>query len=119
MKMEKLPFYETLGDPELVLWRNRVFLRDNYTCQHCGLQIRRLLTPHHIEPISVSRHKKYDVDNGITHCYHCHAFEDHKHDKEIQKLILTQYALVLDELYVRRTDKQAAPSLYNGICEAQ
>ena len=106
------PFCETIGDPELVLWRNRVLQRDNYTCQNCGLQIRKLLTPHHIKPASQFPELKYDDDNGITYCYLHHALVGHKHNKVIQDMILRRYAIILHLMYVRPTDKETVGCLY-------
>ena len=109
--MEKT-FCETLGDPELTIVKNRVLLRDNYTCQNCGLQRRKLLTVHHIEPILISPEKKYDEDNMITHCYWCHAWQGHKHDEAMRTLILRQYAIILHLEYIRPSDKEATPGLF-------
>lgn len=70
---------------EYVTWRNSVFERDNYTCQHCGIKsgcghaVR--LEAHHIKPFSTHEHLRFDVENGITYCRKCHV----KLDKNIGK----------------------------------
>ena len=102
--MEK-PFCETLGDPELALWANRVKLRDNYTCRHCGSTDRKILDAHHIKPVSQFPEIKYNEENGITYCMWCHAWQGHKHNKVMREKILARYAVVLHLRYVRTTDE--------------
>ena len=54
-------------------WRQAVFKRDNYTCQHCGSK--KNLQAHHIIPWSETRNEqnlRYSVANGITLCRTCH-----------------------------------------------
>lgn len=111
--MEKA-FCETLGDPELTLWANRVKLRDFYTCRHCGQTKRKFLDSHHIKPIYQFPELKYDDDNGRTLCMWCHAWQGHKDKKAIREKILTRYAVILHLEYVRPTDKKTTQSLFVG-----
>jgi len=57
-------------------WRKSVFKRDDYTCQFCGIRpgngIAVKLNADHIVPWSVSREKRFDIDNGRTLCVPCH-----------------------------------------------
>jgi len=57
-------------------WSNAVLERDDYICQDCE-QRGGKLTAHHIERWSEAPDRRYDVDNGVTLCYECHA-ERHK-----------------------------------------
>jgi hypothetical protein len=57
-------------------WRRLVYERDNYTCQKCGNQSRRL-NAHHLEGYFNCKGKQTDVNNGVTLCYDCHM-EFHK-----------------------------------------
>lgn len=58
------------------IWREKVFIRDDYTCQKCkskGIYIE----AHHIIPVKecLSLKKEeliFDVDNGISLCRKCH-----------------------------------------------
>ncbi len=52
-------------------WKNKVFKRDNYTCQCCGKRGGNL-NAHHLYNFAEYEDLRYDVDNGITFCEHCH-----------------------------------------------
>lgn len=64
-------------------WRNKVYKRDNYTCQKCGDNTGGNLEAHHILNYSEYKDKRYNVDNGITFCEKCHnpIFEGSFHNK--------------------------------------
>jgi 5-methylcytosine-specific restriction endonuclease McrA len=58
------------------LWREKVFKRDNYTCQDCGLHSGNgkamFLIPHHIKSYTYYPELRYEVSNGKTLCKDCH-----------------------------------------------
>lgn len=56
-------------------WRERVFKRDNYTCQCCGDSSGHNLEAHHIENFSDHEELRFDINNGITLCKNCHDFK--------------------------------------------
>lgn len=56
-------------------WRKEVFERDHYTCQRCGDKKGGNLHPHHIKKFSDYKKIRYDINNGITLCFGCHAKE--------------------------------------------
>ena len=52
-------------------WRMKVFKRDLYICQECGISSV-YIEPHHIIPIRKDMEKLFDINNGITLCRSCH-----------------------------------------------
>lgn len=53
-------------------WREAVYERDNYTCQHCGDSRGGNLNPHHKKSWADFPELRFDVANGITVCEPCH-----------------------------------------------
>ncbi len=67
------------------IWREVVFLRDNFTCQnlncpYCHNKIGVMLHPHHIKPLALYPELAFNVGNGITYCaeFHLNSKELHK-----------------------------------------
>ncbi|KKL71440.1 hypothetical protein LCGC14_2094870 [marine sediment metagenome] len=62
------------------IWRNAVFLRDNFTCQDCGLRSGNgkavHLEAHHIKSFAECSGLRFDINNGITYCVGCHVKND-------------------------------------------
>ena len=59
------------------IWREAVFLRDNFTCQnnsctYCDNKMGTYLHPHHIKPLALYPELAFDVRNGITYCKEFH-----------------------------------------------
>lgn len=64
-------------------WRQKVFIRDNFQCQHCGSKEH--LTVHHIIPFALYVEGRYDTQNGITLCENCHSNIDRHFYKFYQR----------------------------------
>jgi 5-methylcytosine-specific restriction endonuclease McrA len=74
------------GGLDFRLWRERVFKRDNFTCQKCKIKGIHLHS-HHIQNFSQFPELRFEVDNGITLCKDCHMefhnlFERKNNNKE-------------------------------------
>ena len=59
------------------IWRNFVFLRDNFTCQNpncefCKNKVGVILHPHHKKPVVLYPELIFRIDNGITYCAEFH-----------------------------------------------
>jgi 5-methylcytosine-specific restriction endonuclease McrA len=57
--------------PEADKWRKKVFERDNWTCQFCGVRGGRLEADH-IKPWAYFEELRFSVTNGRTLCRPCH-----------------------------------------------
>jgi hypothetical protein len=56
---------------EYRVWRTKVFVRDNFTCQICK-EVGGELQVHHIHSFSKHPELRFDVTNGVTLCVKCH-----------------------------------------------
>lgn len=76
--------------PEYVAWRKAIFLRDDFTCQICGVRGAHLHADHHPEPFWVIRDRNvimtveqargckefWEIKRGRTLCRECHRKTD-------------------------------------------
>jgi 5-methylcytosine-specific restriction endonuclease McrA len=71
---------------EWKLWRAAVFVRDDYTCQHCGKHSGNgsgvVLHPHHILSFAEYPEHRFNIANGLTLCKECHHKTDNYGSKQ-------------------------------------
>lgn len=60
---------------EYKLWRESVFVRDNFTCVWCG-EKGCILNADHIKPFAKYPALRFAIDNGRTLCVPCHKKTD-------------------------------------------
>jgi hypothetical protein len=70
--------------PAYTEWRSRVFVRDNFTCQECGVK-GATLNAHHIKSATYFPEYKFDINNGVTLCIECHKKTDNYGHRGIHK----------------------------------
>ena len=79
---------------EFKLWREAVFVRDNWICQRCK-EKGKYLHPHHIQNFAKYPKLRFAINNGITFCEKCHKLFHKKYGKvnntrkQLEKFIST------------------------------
>lgn len=75
------------------IWRNAVYLRDNFTCQnsnceYCDNKRGGFLNAHHIKSFAKYSDLRFNIDNGITYCRNYHAVLECKIRRKQKKIKL-------------------------------
>lgn len=74
----------SMGSYKYKSWRRKVFRRDGYICQSCGMKSGQgksvKLNAHHLKSWAKYPKLRYSVSNGITLCEFCHGTNKKSHD---------------------------------------
>lgn len=69
-------------------WRKQqALIRDNYTCQICGLRDIEIMQIDHIKPQSIFPELSLEMNNLMTLCPNCHARKTVREKKQGYKII--------------------------------
>lgn len=66
-------------------WKNEILKRDNWTCQKCGNNDRRVLNVDHIKSKAIYPKLAFDLNNGVVLCANCHAIKTYYEDTELKQ----------------------------------
>ena len=67
-------------------WRQSVYSRDGWKCQHCGIKCQaKNIVAHHIYYFSEVPELRHQLGDGVTLCRSCH-FKLHLNNKTVDKL---------------------------------
>lgn len=69
---ERLKKRYILGKHTIDGFRNKVYKRDNYTCQVCN-QVGGKINAHHLDGWNWAKEKRFKTSNGVTLCEDCHS----------------------------------------------
>jgi len=92
-------------------WKEAVRLKDNFTCQRCGVQ-QVYIHAHHVAPRARRPDLKYEISNGKCLCNGCHTWV-HGHPIEAKEA-----GLLSGETYelVRKTlSREEHPMAKHGV----
>jgi hypothetical protein len=72
---------------EIKLARLAALIRDDYTCQMCGIRKEKFMEVDHIKPFSTHPELRAAIDNLRTLCHECHKQTDTYGGKKSKKII--------------------------------
>jgi hypothetical protein len=84
-------------DMKLAIWRESVFVRDDYTCQVCFVR-GGYLEAHHIKSWSKYPELRYELSNGQTLCKKCHKLTNNYAGKKEYNTPLINLEIVESEI---------------------
>ena len=103
-----MPRKITLKGLKKKLWeltKEIVYLRDDNTCQHCGVFVSgQNRHPSHVVPVSRGKVLRYDPQNVKTMCFHCHMNWWHKHPIEAGEWFKSEFPKRWEYLKKRQHD---------------
>lgn len=100
------------------IWREGVFLRDNWICQKCTLRGGKL-HPHHILNFADRIDLRFVIDNGITLCVKCHKKFHNKYGQrnntkeQLNEFLLPSISILLPHLHRQNGLEKCLHSIKN------
>ena len=67
---------------DIKTWKKQALLRDNYTCQKCGLHDPEVMDVDHIKPRHLSPELYLVLKNLLTLCANCHTRKTRRENRE-------------------------------------
>jgi len=67
------------------LWREVVIKKYGDKCEVCG---KPAIHCHHFYPKGLFSHLRFDIENGVPLCFHCHFSRHHKGDPTVNETII-------------------------------
>jgi hypothetical protein len=98
---------QKLEDTCLEMWSDIIHKKFNHTCQMCGKKDG-VMNAHHILLKKTYKSYKYDIDNGILLCYHCHHYADnapHESPDNFKNWFAKKYPEWDKEIEIKRASK--------------
>ena len=84
--------YLLRNSSKLKIWREKIFLRDKFTCQNpkckfCKNKIGTFLNAHHIKSFTKYPKLRFNLSNGITYCKKYHDSIHSRKHKDYKKYL--------------------------------
>ena len=119
-KKKKPTANEQLADKCIKMWSKIIHEKFNETCQMCGKKDG-TMNAHHILTKGAFPSFKYDLDNGILLCYHCHKISGnspHTNPERFAKWFRTEFPDWHTDIIVKRIEGQSKLNMkdvYEGL----
>ena len=90
MKRKKRTKQQKLRSKADCLWKEVIF---KLYGEHCVVCDKPAVHSHHFFPKGLYGHLRYNTDNGVPLCFHCHFSRHHKGDPKINQTIIDKRGL--------------------------
>ncbi len=102
---------------------NTVLIKDNYTCQECGIKNglgqKIKLEVHHIKSYAENPELRFDIFNGITLCRKCHieTKKEKPRPNRIDKKLITKICQRCGNKFQKRNPRKYCDECKKRVCE--
>ncbi len=88
--------FKWTGGINMLYLRKKVLLRDNYTCQICGLLDKEIMEVDHQKPKRIFPELKFDLNNLLSLCPNCHSRKTKTDRKWIAQVLKDRLNIVIN-----------------------